>query len=381
MAEKEIFMTTALESLKELFLVKRKREIASTIENSEYDGIENFTFKKFDGMYTIKNINPPTSDDLFYINPSNTIAGYIESTGANYLNLIDGKNKLVRSICNSFYHSVMDDLSEIINALKIYPDHELIIDISDVENGIKSKDPFWDFFNFFLETLDIKKIKYKLVCFKKYDVIYMDNFVFVEFVYETGQKANAVYDFFTERIPEKGTVEPYRNVYVSRKKREEFSSTVEVSESKGMSSNVDMRMDDHDAAEEYFASLGYEIVHSELFPSFGEQLRYFYSVKTLVSISGSGLTNAVFMQPGGTVIEIVTPLFTTVPPPTGPKDITKPFYVQEVHNFYKMLAFYMNHYYVGIQNITRKFEDFKNSVESNQDLKRFIDRNEKINNI
>lgn len=364
---------------KDMLFVKRKRETASTIDHADFDHMENFICKKFEGMYTIKNINPETSDDLFYIDFRNTLPGYVESSGADYINLVDGKNKLVRSFCNSFYHSVMDDISDIIYAMSIYPNHELILDISDIQYGIGGLESYWNIFDFFIETLNMKKIKYKMVALKNYDIVYMDNFILVEFIYESGHKANFVHEFFKDRVSNKN-IEPFRNVYVSRRKREELSSKVEIDEAKGMFFNKDERIDDHESIEKYFIDLGYEIVYSEKFKSFQDQLDYFYETKTIASLSGSGLTNAVFMQPGGTLIEIVSPLVTTVPPPYGPKDITNPFYVQEVHNFYKMVAFYMNHYYLAVQNLSRRFTELKDSIENNQDLKRFISRDEKKDN-
>ena len=147
-------------------------------------------------------------------------------------------------------------------------------------------------------------------------------------------------------------------------------------ETEGLSHKSDERMDDHEALETYFADLGYEIVHSEKFSNFQQQLDYFYSVKTLVSLTGSGLTNAVFMQPGGIMFEIVTPLVVAVPFPGIPKDITDPFYVQEIHNFYKNLAYYQNHTYAGVQNPTRSIEEFKENIEKTPRLKEFLDRND-----
>jgi hypothetical protein len=330
------------------------------------------TMPEFKGMHTVKNINPPTSDDLFYFHAGlNVLEGYVESSGASYLNLIDGAKKLVKPICNSFYHSIMDDMAEILYALELHPDHDLIIDISDIHDSLYREGSEWDFFNFFVQGLIADGVKVKLVELKKYEIIYIDNFQVVTFIYESGQRANLIHEFFKKQVTD-STVEPTKNVLVSRAEmgvRESY-------ETEGLSHKSDERMDDHEALETYFADLGYEIVHSEKFSNFQQQLDYFYSVKTLVSLTGSGLTNAVFMQPGGIMFEIVTPLVVAVPFPGIPKDITDPFYVQEIHNFYKNLAYYQNHTYASVQNPTRSIEEFKENIEKTPKLKEFLDRND-----
>jgi hypothetical protein len=356
--------------IQNLFTVNRAERVA-TIEASIY-AKDTLTLPMFDGMYTIKNINPITSDDLFYFRPGvNMIKGYVDAPKAATINLIDGKPKLVVSIVNSFYHAVMDSMSELLYALEKYPDYNLVIDVSHIWEGLYADNSFWDVFNTFVETLREGGTEVNLVQLKKYEVIYMDNFRIVDFVYESGQKANLVYEFFKKKATDPD-VTPYRNVFVSRAlggPREDVIAD-------GLSYLNDRRMDDHEALEGYFADLGYEIIHAEKFNSFQEQLDYFYSAKTIVGITGSGLTNAVFMQPGGVMFEIVTPLIVPVPFPGEDKDITNPFFVQEIHNFYKNIAYYQNHTFVCVQNPNRSFDEFAETIESTPGMKAFLDRNE-----
>ena len=349
-----------------------RRDRVVTIETSIY-AKDTLTLPWFSGMYTIKNINPITSDDLFYFRPgTNMIEGYVDSSSEKTLNLINGRKKLVKSICYSFYHAVMDDMSEILYALEKHPDHDLVIDISDISGGLNNGTADWDFFNFFVETLRENDTKVELVELKKHDVIYMDNFRLVNFIYESGRKSNLIYEFFKKKV-KNPDIEPTKNVFVSRgliPKRDAAA------QAEGLSFREDNRMQDHKALEDYFASLGYEIIHAEKFPSFPEQLNYFYSVKNIVSLTGSGLTNAAFMQPGGSMFEIVTPLVVTVPLPNAPKDITDPFYVQEIHNFYKNLAYYQNHTFACVQNPNRNFDEFKAKIEGNPKLKAYLNCND-----
>lgn len=357
-------------NIKNLFTKSRKDRIL-TIEASKYENEDSYVLPNHPGMYTIKNINDlKTSDDIFYfIDGKNVLPGYIETSNANSINLIDGKNKLISSICNSFYHSILDDMSELLHAIKTYPDYDIIIDVSEIAYGLET-DKTWDVFNFFVNCLRKENKKVTLIELKKYEIIYIDNFRRVSFMYESGKKSNLIHELF-KKYTTNPNISPTKNVFVSRKFAIRESKPVE-----GLSYSNDNRMDDHVALEDYFASMGYEIIHAEFFQSFQEQLDYFYSAKTIVSITGSGLTNAAFMQPGGTMVEIVTPLVVSVPPPDRPKDITNPFYVQEIHNFYKNLAYYQEHLFVAIQNPRRSFEEFKQVVESNPRMKAFLNRND-----
>lgn len=356
--------------LQNLFLKYRTNKVL-TIEASHYAD-DKVTLPKFDGMYTIKNISPKTSDDLFYFRPEvNMIKGYVDADSAKTLNLIDGKPKLVISVVNSFYHSVVDTMSEVLYSLEKYPTYNVVLDVSEIWDGLYADNSFWDIFNTFVETLRENGTEVGLVRLKEYEVIYMDNFRLIDFAYESGRKTNLVYEFFKKKASTPDVV-PHRNVFVSRALANEREDVV----AEGMSYKNDRRMDDHIALEHYFGSLGYDIIHAEQFSSFQEQLDYFYSVKTIAGITGSGLTNAAFMQPGGVIFEIVTPLVVPVPPPGGVKDITDPYYVQEIHNFYKNIAYFQNHSFFCVQNPNRSFEEFTKTVETFPGLKALLNRNE-----
>jgi hypothetical protein len=329
----------------------------------------------YEGVYTIRNIVEETSDDLFYFMPDvNMISGYIDSNSKKTLSILGNKKKLVVSMVNSFYHSVLDNISEIVYSIEKYPKHELIIDISetrkDLENNSSKDFIYHNVFLYFLETLKMKKIKYRLVSLKDAEVIYMNNFRVVNYSLEPIQKADIVYDFFKFRVSNP-KAKPHRKVFVSR------SLTVGRDyDAPTLSHSNDDRMDDHAKLDEMFLDMGYEVVRTEQLKSFQEQLDLFYETKVLASITGSGLSNAAFMQPDQTLIEIITPLVVPVGSPGQAKDITNPYFVQEIHNFYKNLAFYKNHTYFGIQNETRSFETFKNIIDNDPRIKNFLDRSD-----
>jgi hypothetical protein len=357
------------------YILKRRNNEVKTVDMSDMD--EYSQLPLFEGIYTVRNIIPETSDDLFVFDSHyNMVSGYIDSNSEKTISILGNKKKLVASMVNSFYHSVLDNMSAIIFALEKYPKHELIIDVSELGKdfgpNLEHKPGFFyhNAFLYFLETLKIKKIKYRLVHLKQYDVVYINNFRVINYFHEPIEKADAVYDFFKSRVssPEK---KPHRKVFISR------SLTVGRNfDAPTLKYSNDDRMDNHKQLDGLFASMGYEIITTETIGSFQEQLDLFYETKILASLTGSGLANAAFMQPGQTVVEIVTPLVVTVGRPGERKDKTDLYFVQELHNFYKNVAFYKDHTYFAIHNESRDFEILRNKIENDSKIKNFLDRSD-----
>jgi hypothetical protein len=355
------------------YFKRNRQDSVKTIDMSDIDQYAKLEYH--DGVHTVRNIVEDTSDDLFYfIDGTNVVPGYIDSSSERKISILSNKKKLVVSMVNSFYHTLMDNLSEIIYALESYPKHELIIDISETKKDVLENSAenfhYHNVFFYFLESLKLKKIKYRLVALKDYDIIYINNFRVINYQLDTIQKAEAVYEFFKPRLSNP-SIKPHRKIFISRSLtvgREYDAPTLTCSH--------DNRIDDHDSLDNLFRDMGYEIVRTEELKSFQEQIDLFYEAKVLASITGSGLANAAFMAPGQTLIEIITPLVVPVGSPGQPKDITNPYYVQELHNFYKNLAFHKNHVYFGIHNEPRNFEALKKTIDSDPKIKNFLDRSD-----
>jgi hypothetical protein len=354
------------------YMAKFRKNAVKTLEMSDLHHWSKLYY--YEGVYTIRNIVPETSDDLFYfVENVNMVSGYIASDSEKTLSILGNKKKLVLSMVNSFYHTLLDNISEMLHAIDCYPDHELIIDISETQGEFKNLEKnfvYHNVFLYFLETLKMKKIKYRLVSLKDYEVIYINNFRVIHYNFDTVEKASVVYDFFKDRFSNPSAT-PHRKVFLSR------SMTVgREYDAPSLTYSNDNRMDNHAELENMFSSMGYEIVRTETLTSFQEQIDLFYETKVLASITGSGLANAAFMQPGQTLIEIITPLVVPVGYPGKQKNLDDPYYVQELHNFYKNLAFYKNHTYFGIHNETRSIEVLKNTIENDPKIKNFLDRSD-----
>jgi capsular polysaccharide biosynthesis protein len=89
-------------------------------------------------------------------------------------------------------------------------------------------------------------------------------------------------------------------------------------------------------------------VYPESFETFSEQIKYFSECKVLAGISGSALSNCIFMKPGGTVIELLSVF-------DSEKDMI------EIHHFYRIMATAMRHLYFSVSNLSGKSDDFINN--------------------
>jgi hypothetical protein len=107
------------------------------------------------------------------------------------------------------------------------------------------------------------------------------------------------------------------------------------------------RIDDEKIIEDFFASKGFEIFNKLDFGKSDilEDIKYFRDVKVIAGISGAGLVNAVFMQPGNLLIEIAVPLITHIP---GKEDHYPYEHDSARHLFHPLSAFIKNHMLIQV---------------------------------
>lgn len=292
-----------------------------------------------------------------------------------HLHLINNNKKLFKVISSSFYHALADDLAEIVYGLSLYPDAEIILEVSNISKILGTA--HMNFFGYFLNRLSEEKIKYQLVDGSKYDLIYINNFAVLSFPFHSGARLDLLDAFMEDKSAEK--VEPSRKIFISRKLQGYKPDNEHAAH---FSYKNDTRIDNHEELEKIFIDLGFEIIDAELFTDFKQQMNIFREAKIVVSLTSSGLTNAIFMQPGTTMVEIVTPLITQSPLANAdyfrkikinPKDYELDLNtVQEIHMFYHNLAFFKNLAYVGIPNYTRENKKIKQFIDSHPMLKALL---------
>jgi hypothetical protein len=187
--------------------------------------------------------------------------------------------------------------------------------------------------NFFIKYLTDLKIDFEIISDKNFKELKINNFYvlrghmdpfYIKLVYAKVKK-------YLANIDQK----PFRKAFIARRK------------------NFQQRIDSDEKLKEFFVSAGFEIVYAEDFNDLIEQINYFNECKVVAGISGSGLSNCIFMKPGGTLVEISS-FF----------DINDNGVDVEIHHFYKIMADAKNHLYFSISNLLRKEKNILNNKKA-----------------
>ena len=154
-----------------------------------------------------------------------------------------------------------------------------------------------------------------------------------------------------------------KKIYVSRTKtipRQADSFQEQEIDSAGVSRiNDDNRVNDEQSLSDAFEELGFEIVHVQELETYEQQVKMFSEASVIAGVTGAGLNNMTFMPEGSTVIEVTTPIWS----------VTN----VSLHNFYKNMANYLDHFYLSIPAITdRSGEKIAKNISSHVALRNFL---------
>jgi hypothetical protein len=278
-----------------------------------------------------------------------------ENAIGNFLNFVSDDVKTLISLGDSFYHFWHDEIGLILSYHKHHKNVKIIIDEGNIDGSITQ-----EIVDFAFKALDSLGVNYSRINRKNIDGILINNFSRVMVSSELRHNPTEdIYELvkpFIKNIEEK----PWRNAYFSRSGLDSrsYEEIFDFPENLPITKDLfhDNRMDSHEGLENFFKNLGFEIIVPEKdFKTFEDQLNYVYSVKTFASLTSSGITNAAFMQPNQTVIEIVTPLLM--------KDSGESF-TEYVHHFFSMIAFNKNHLHIGIPNDERLHKELIHKINS-----------------
>jgi capsular polysaccharide biosynthesis protein len=293
--------------------------MTSTILESSrnYSDIE--FYKNINEIKVINLINPLLSPGV-----SETITNVND-----FLKFVSPRKKIFISLDPNYYHFHNDSLGILLGYYETIKDCIFVLDISQIPNYENCS-----FYNFFIEFLKNNNIDYELINCNKDTVIHANNF-FVVRSFPNGKinTPQIVFDFYKNNIDDLN-IKPYKNVYLSRK------------DNRGL---IDSK-----TIETYFNNNGFEIIYSEDFVNFEEQINYFYKVKTLASVSGSGLTNSIFMQPNTLILEIMTPYILDIIS-TDKKILEKK--TEQLHYSYSLITFLKNQTHISIPNINLNIDN------------------------
>jgi hypothetical protein len=250
----------------------------------------------------------------------------------------------------------------VLRCLEQYPGAEVIIDYSrlklDYAYGVLSDSSYY---GLFLEILKNNKVEYKTVCSMHYGGMVIDNFYRLDQANRTNDPTSIIYRETRSYITNKDVV-PDKVVYLSRTNYNNLESP-RTDLKPGTLFKTAERIVNEKILEDYLRDNGVEIIVPEHFSSFQEQIDYFSKVKTIISVTSSGLTNSIFMKPESNVIEITTPLLISTFFNDGMWDA-----MDELHHLYELISFEKNHKRFSIPNQTRQAEDIVEYFKRNNIL-------------
>lgn len=261
----------------------------------------------------------------------------------------------------------------------------------------------------FFKLLDEYNIKYKIIEIsqQKKDILLINNFYWIpcQFLKPFSIQRNGgyqtispnfnyyygdlIYNFYKPLLNQE---EPFRKVYLSRTKNKIYENRNLINYYNdpsnifyaGLTREDPMRIDDEEKIEKFFKRMNFEIVYPEDFENFEEQAKFMSEVRMLASFSSSGLTNALFMHRGQTLIEIITSLviphhqtmltnYQFVDTKKQIENINNPIkgtlLYEQLHLFWGELAFYKEHACIGIPNLNQKADFVIDFILKNKALK------------
>lgn len=268
--------------------------------------------------------------------------------------MLHGEVKVLIMVAEKFYHFFVDSLSLILKVHKSNPEVRFVLYL---QRAIHSRE-YENFLILLFKILDGEGVTYTVIStlanqdlapvYRYKNYVLLDDrtihlhevvsMVDVKYAAEISVKYSKHHDV-PEHIYNKP---PLRKVYLTRGGR---GRQVAPTEEGYEYYKDDLRMHDEDKLERFFAEKGYEIIEPETkFKTIMEQIAYMRQVKTLVSVTSSGLTNMLFMQPNQTVIEIQVEIVQQ----NGTTNEQYPIFIQRLHPFYQVLSFIKEHTFLSI---------------------------------
>lgn len=197
-----------------------------------------------------------------------------------------------------------------------------------------------NFDNLLTEMLVEKRINYTSINSNVYEYVNAKNFIPVN----GGSLDDGfpkLYDYFIEKyniVPST----PSKKLYISRNKYK----------------TEEKRIDNEEILEKLFEENGFQIVYPEEIKTFQEQIELFSSCSILAGLTGTGLTNLLFMPKNQIVIEIVTRLEIGVTDSHTGRFFTE----EQIHNHYKEFCIKKDHMMINVFNMQKSAEDIEKKV-------------------
>lgn len=266
----------------------------------------------------------------------------------------DLQEKILINYHREMFHCFLDVLSTILYEHEKNKNILFLINIHDMDSAF-----FKEKYNlFFFNLLNKMKINYDVLSLPKNNVIHISNFYSYNKYLPITYNSVALIEKVTSYLSE--NKQPTKKVYVSRKNTSRVKTDKHLFGDKGKTGLLfpdDNRLDNEIIMENFFKTLGFEIICPEDFGSFEDQIKYFSSVKILAGVTGAGLLNSIFMPRGGTIFELSTPLAGNG--------------IESLHHFYKETSFVKQHKFMSITNF-RNSQYIIDSIKKDKWLVKFL---------
>jgi capsular polysaccharide biosynthesis protein len=326
----------------------------TNITQRTFSSLLGSNYNSFDGWVSIN--GSPLNYEISKVDQE--VSKNINEFSSEVVLINSNQDSVLLALDPSFYHFITESVHFVAEMYEKNPNTLFIINCG---NLLHPNSPNVRFAKNFIDLLDKKNVNYLVVNLYHQKLIVKDIKIHKHMSYNKNF-CNKIYDFLNEFIDNKDR-KPYKKVYVSRKSTPFKNDIVyHLNKSDGVDEmyfNHDKRIDDENKLEEYFKSIGFEIVDPINFDTLKEQINYFYDVKILVSMTGSGLTNSIFMQKEQTVVELVTSMVTRQMH-DGKKNIVE----ESIHNFFVNLSFDKEHYHYAISNVYRNCDILIDKLEN-----------------
>ena len=297
---------------------------------------------------------------LFDININN-----LENPKDGIVNFISDEEKIFLKVPPSHYHCIYDFMGIVFHLYEKNPNILFILDVGEGELVPTAKTTI----DFCLNIIKENNIKHEIVNFVGKKEFNINNFYIKGNTWTDLCTPKKILNYSSSHIRNPEVI-PFRKVYLSRKtaddkKMKYYGNNL----SEQLSRKSYARIDDEEKLENFFASKGFEVIRPEEFDSFDDQLNYFYETKLVVSLTGGGLTNIMFMKDKGIVVELITTLITNYN--DRKNNIIN---IEEgQHHYYHSISFQKNHEYIGVINKSTLADDIINKFNSLPHLKAVID--------
>lgn len=260
----------------------------------------------------------------------------------NVPEFISEEKKMFLKVAASHYHCIYDFLGTVFFLYEKDPEIKFILDVGDGVLVPSAKTTI----GFALDLIRENGIKHEIVNFAGKTNFNINNFYIKTDRWTDPGTPKKILNYAESHIKNKN-VEPFRKVYVSRRIADERKmKSYGKNLTDKLTRNSYARIDNEEELENFFKQKGFEVVFPEDFKTFDDQLNYFYETKIAIGLTGGGLTNIMFMQNGGLVVELITTLITN-----RNDRVNKVLRLEEgQHHFYHSIAFQKDHEYVGIIN-------------------------------